>query len=92
MTFAVHGLPRATTGEFYYAWLLDPSTNKMHALGVVDSDTGATFDLDDTLVASYSAVDVSLETDDGDPAHSITSVLRGGYEPDQITTAEGKHS
>ena len=51
---------------------------------------GATFDLDDALVTSYSAVDVSLETDDGDPAHSVTSVLRGTYEPEKITTAEGK--
>lgn len=88
MSLAVHDLPAATSGEFYYAWLLDPSTNKMLALGLVDSDTGATFDLDDDLVASYSAVDVSLEADDGDPAHSVTSVLRGSYEPDQITTSE----
>ena len=88
MSLAVHDLPAATSGEFYYAWLLDPSTNKMLALGLVDSDTGATFDLDDALVASYSAVDVSLEADDGDPAHSVTSVLRGSYEPDQITTSE----
>ncbi|HRD62933.1 MAG TPA: anti-sigma factor, partial [Nocardioides sp.] len=88
MTLAVHDLPQATDGEFYYAWLLDPSTNKMLALGLVDPDHGATFDLDDALVASYSAVDVSLEADDGDPAHSVTSVLRGSYEPDQITTSE----
>jgi hypothetical protein len=88
MTVAVHDLPAATSGEFYYAWLLDPDTNKMLALGLVDPDTGATFELDDALVASYSAVDVSLETDDGDPQHSVTSVLRGTYEPDQITTTE----
>jgi hypothetical protein len=56
----------------------------------VGQDGSASFDLDDALVASYSAVDVSLETNDGDPAHSATSVLRGSYEPDQITTAEGK--
>ena len=65
-----------------------PSTNKMLALGLVDPDSGATFDIDDALVASYSAVDVSLEADDGDPAHSVTSVLRGTYEPDQIATAQ----
>ena len=91
MTFAVRDLPRASTGEFYYAWLLDPDSNKMLALGLVDADTGATFEIDDALVASYSAVDVSLETDDGDPEHSVTSVLRGTYEPDQITTAERNH-
>jgi len=27
MTVAVHDLPDATSGEFYYAWLLDPDTN-----------------------------------------------------------------
>ena len=93
MTLAVHDLPRAGAGEFYYAWLLDPTSNKMLALGLVDPGGGATFQVDDRLVAAYSAVDVSLESDDGDPAHSVTSVLRGTYEPDQITTtAEGKHS
>lgn len=91
MTVAVRDLPAATSGEFYYAWLLDPSTNKMLALGLVDPDRGVTFDLDDALIASYSAIDVSLETDDGDPAHSDTSVLRGTYEPDQITTSERIH-
>jgi hypothetical protein len=89
MSFSVHGLPRTANGEFYYAWLLDPTTNKMLPLGQVDPGSGASFDLDDALVTSYSAVDVSLEADDGDPAHSVTSVLRGTYEPDQITTAEG---
>ena len=93
MTLAVHDLPRAGAGEFYYAWLLDPTSNKMLALGLVDAGGGATFEVDDRLVAAYSAVDVSLEADDGDPAHSVTSVLRGTYEPEQITTtAEGKHS
>lgn len=87
MTVSVHDLPGATTQEFYYAWLLDPATNKMLALGLVDPDSGATFDLDDAVVASYSAVDVSLEADDGDPAHSATSLLRGSYEPSRITTA-----
>ena len=90
MTFALDDLPPTGAGDFYYAWLLDPTTNKMLALGLVDSGGRASFDLDDALVASYSAVDVSLESNDGDPAHSATSVLRGTYEPDQITTAEGK--
>ena len=88
MTVSVHDLPRAPGGQFYYAWLLDPASNKMLALGLVDADAGATFDVDDALVASYSAVDVSLEADDGDPAHSVTSVLRGTYELDQFTTTE----
>ncbi len=87
MTVVVHDLPPAASGEFYYAWLLDPATNKMLALGLVDAEHGATFDVDDALVAAYSSVDVSLEDDDGDPGHSVTSVLRGSYEPQEITTA-----
>jgi hypothetical protein len=92
MTLTVRDLPRAESGEFYYAWLLDPASNKMLALGLVDPGGGATFEVDDRLVAAYSAVDVSLEADDGDPAHSVTSVLRGTYEPNQFTTtAERNH-
>jgi anti-sigma-K factor RskA len=90
MTLAVHDLPRPTAGEFYYAWLLDPATDKMLALGLVSPGRDMTVELDDALVASYSAIDVSLEDDDGDPAHSVTSVLRGTYQPDQITTTERK--
>ncbi len=79
VTLTVRDLPQAESGEFYYAWLLDPASNKMLALGLVDPGGGATFEVDDRLVAAYSAVDVSLEADDGDPAHSVTSVLRGTY-------------
>lgn len=86
MSIAVHDLPRPAAGEYLYAWLLDPATDKMLPLGQVDPADGATFDLDESLVSSYSAVDVSLEVDDGDPAHSVTSLLRGSYDPSQITT------
>lgn len=71
-------LPAAGTGEFYYAWLLDPGTQKMLPLGQLGPG-GASFDVPASTVASYSAIDVSLEADDGDPAHSVTSVLRGTY-------------
>ncbi|MET1133747.1 MAG: anti-sigma factor, partial [Aeromicrobium sp.] len=71
-------LPSAGAGRFYYAWLLDPVTQKMLPLGQVGPD-GGTFDVADTALASYAAVDISLEDDDGDPAHSVTSVLRGSY-------------
>jgi len=42
----------------------------------VDPGSGASIDLDDALVTSYFAVDVSLQADDGDAAHSVTSLLR----------------
>ena len=79
MTVDAPDLPGAGSGHFYYAWLLDPDTNKMLPLGQIGPSGTASFDLDDALLDSYSAIDVSLEDDDGDPGHSVTSVLRGSY-------------
>ncbi len=79
MVFEVHDLPALSDGQFYYAWLLDPATNKMLPLGQVGTSSDASFDVPDGLVDAYSAIDVSLEDDDGDPQHSPTSVLRASY-------------
>lgn len=74
-------LPRPARGNFYYVWLLDTATNKMLPLGQVVPGHQASFDLQESLVAAYSAIDISLESDDGDPGHSVTSVLRASYDP-----------
>lgn len=79
MTISTHDLPAAPDGQFYYAWLLDPRTNKMLPLGQVGPSGTASFEVSDRLLAAYAAVDVSLEEDDGDPQHSPTSVLRASY-------------
>ena len=79
MRMTTASLPSAPRGEFYYAWLFDPRTNKMLPLGQVTPGRVATFEIPESLVESYSAIDVSLEADDGDPAHSVTSVLRATY-------------
>lgn len=79
MTIQTSGLPSASSGRFYYAWLFNPETNKMLALGVVGPDGTATFKVDTTLLSRYQAVDVSLQDDNGNPAHSSVSVLRGQY-------------
>ena len=79
MVIKTSGLPVPETGQFYYAWLLDPATNKMLPLGQVWPDGSTSFDLDASLIAAYSAIDVSLEEDDGDPEHSPVSVLRATY-------------
>lgn len=71
-------LPATRGGHFYYAWLLDPATKKMLPLGQVGPQ-GSSFNVTDATVAAYSAVDISLESDDGNPGHSATSVLRGRY-------------
>ncbi|MEO6511489.1 MAG: anti-sigma factor [Nocardioides sp.] len=79
MTISTHDLPAVRDGQFYYAWLLDPTTNKMLPLGQVGPSGTAYFEVSDRLLAAYAAVDVSLEDDDGDPQHSPTSVLRASY-------------
>jgi hypothetical protein len=79
MTIRTTGLPPAATGHFYYAWLLDPATNKMLPLGVVAVDAASTFEVQTDLVGRYRAVDISLQADDGNPAHSPVSVLRATY-------------
>lgn len=79
MTISTARLPSAGSGRFYFAWLLDPRSGKMLPLGVVTADRTEGFDVSADLVRRYHAVDISLESDNGDPAHSVTSVLRASY-------------
>ncbi len=79
MTVETRDLPRPGKGEFYYVWLFNPETQKMLGLGVLRPDGTGGFEVPDSLLQGYQVVDVSLEKDDGDPAHSVTSVLRGAY-------------
>ena len=70
------GLPPAD--GFYEVWLLDLEDGRMIALGVLDdSGRGRLTVPEGVRVSDYPEVDVSLEPDDGDPAHSGASVLRG---------------
>lgn len=71
------GLPLST--GYYEVWLFNPADPvKMQSLGaLVDGEPSRFilpkgFDLD-----TFSSVDISAETFDGDPNHSATSVLRG---------------
>ncbi len=78
MTLRAGDLPETRAGRYYEAWLLRPGTDKMLSLGPLSGETSR-FRVDDDLLAVYSAIDVSLEADDGNPAHSAVSVLRGAY-------------
>ncbi len=62
--------------KFYEVWLLDPATKKMLPVGVLPPSGNGEYQVTANLMAGYSAVDVSLQSDNGDPAHSQTSVLR----------------
>ncbi len=79
MTVETRDLPRIKKGEFYQVWLFNPETGKMLSLGILGPGGKGGFEIPDGLLGGYQVVDVSLEEDDGDPGHSITSVLRADY-------------
>jgi len=65
--------------SFYEVWLLDPATLKMLPMGVLAPSGTGDYSVKADIMAGYSAVDVSLQANNGDPAHSNTSVLRASY-------------
>lgn len=72
----VLGLP-ARPDSFYQVWLLDRSGQRLVAVGLLDGDRARFTVPPDLDVSDYSVVDVSLEPNDGNPAHSGVSVVRG---------------
>jgi anti-sigma-K factor RskA len=77
MVVTTAGLPAAPTNHYYEVWLLEPSTNKMLALGLLAPSGRGSFAVSGPIMAQFSAVDISLQANNGNPAHSKTSVLRG---------------
>lgn len=75
-TSQLHALNPQT---YYEVWLLDPATLKMLPVGMLPPSGTGTYDMDASLMKGYSAVDVSLQVNDGNPAHSKVSVLRGYF-------------
>ncbi len=71
------GLPAPGPGHYYEVWLLDPATLKMMPMGALPPSGQASFSVAAGLTAGYSAVDISLQANNGNPVHSKTSVLRG---------------
>lgn len=67
----------APGGELTEVWLLDPETSGLVSLGLLSGESGA-FALPENIdLSRYSVVDVSREPDDGNPAHSGDSIVRG---------------
>jgi Anti-sigma-K factor rskA/Putative zinc-finger len=79
MTVTAAGLPALRPGQYYEVWLLDPDRGTVFPVGVLPRDGEGRFTLPASVIGRYQAVDVSLEADDGDPAHSRRSLLRGRY-------------
>jgi hypothetical protein len=76
MIVRTRDLSTPSSQEFYEVWLLDPATQKMLPVGVLPPSGDGDYAVTAGLMSGYSAVDVSLQRDDGNPAHSRTSVLR----------------
>ena len=75
---AVHGLPANDHGSFYEVWMIRDATH-MVSLGTfrVGPDGRGRVTLPVSVdPTEYPIMDVSLEPDDGNPAHSHDSVLR----------------
>jgi Anti-sigma-K factor rskA len=67
----------APGGGLREVWLIDPDTSGLVSLGLL-SGTSGTFSIPADLdLSRFSVVDVSDEPDDGDPAHSGVSIVRG---------------
>ena len=69
-------LPAPGPQSFYEVWLLDPATQKMLPMGVLSPSGRGEYSVSSTIMGGYSVVDVSLQANNGDPAHSKMSVLR----------------
>ena len=65
--------------HFYEVWMLNPSTLKMLPVGVLPPSGTGTYSMGASIMAGYSAVDISLQANNGNPAHSNTSVLRATF-------------
>jgi hypothetical protein len=77
MRLAVNGLPTPPGSDFYEVWLYDPPTGRMLSVGVLPANGKGSYSLPSSLKNTYSAVEISLEPNDGNPEHSKVSVLRG---------------
>lgn len=58
-------------------WLLTPDASGLVSIGFMDGSTGTFTVPADVDLATYPIVDVSAEPQDGDPAHSGDSIVRG---------------
>jgi len=76
---SVSGLRPSDGGSFYELWLLD-GPDRLVSLGSFRVPASGSVEVDVPLpvpVEDFRFIDVSREPEDGDPAHSGASVLRG---------------
>jgi len=70
------GLPNKS--GFYQVWLLDAAAKRMYSLGVLGGGESGDFVVPQGVkISDYPIVDVSLQQQNGNPAHSKDSWVRG---------------
>ncbi len=69
--------PAPGPGDFREVWLLDRAAKRLVSLGLLPGRSGDFLLPPGLDLAAYPVVDVSEEPDDGNPAHSGDSIVRG---------------
>jgi anti-sigma-K factor RskA len=72
-------LGAAPRASYYEVWLLERGTGKMLPVGVLPPDGNGEFRLSSDILQGYDTVDISLQPNNGDTAHSNDSLLRADY-------------
>ncbi len=72
-------LPSPGAGKLYEVWLTNAARTSMHPLGWVGANGKGDFTVPTNLMASYNAVEVSVQAINAPYEYSGTSVLRGTY-------------
>ncbi|NNN03994.1 MAG: hypothetical protein HKL87_08375 [Acidimicrobiaceae bacterium] len=81
MSVTTRGLAPTGPGQFYEVWLFQPTTQKMLPVGVLGPSGRGQYSVATSIMAHYSAIDISLQADNGNPRHSAVSALRGAVHP-----------
>jgi hypothetical protein len=68
---------RSGTGPLREVWMMRSDLGGLVSVGYLDGDQGRFTVPDGVDTAEFPVVDVSAEADDGDPAHSGDSIVRG---------------
>jgi Anti-sigma-K factor rskA len=70
------GLPAAPANQYYEVWVFNPTSLKMLPMGILGPSGQGQYQIAAPIMSGYSAVDISLQINNGEPDHSNTSVLR----------------
>jgi hypothetical protein len=71
--------PALGAGRYYEVWLTNGARTSMAPIGVLGSDGTAEFRVPATEMATYAAIEVSVQDTNGVGTYSGHSVLRGNY-------------